>query len=1242
RHTLAYRAVDKVGNVSAVQTLSLQSDATPPVTAFSPSGAFFTANTHDYAPADFFYTLTATDPVTNDVASGVSFTRYSLDGAPFQNYVSTFGLIEGIRTVAFQSQDNVGNLELTKSATVYVDATAPVSQLTIGAPQYQAPSTLFVSTVTSFTLASQDPLVAGVASGVHDLLYRLDGGAFAPYVSTITLTSPEGPRTLAWQATDNVGNQESLKSATVSLDATPPVTILDVIGGAQYPGPDASTFYASSGTRFALISTDAASGVAFTRWQDDGGAFQTYLTTITLAEGVHSLAYQSQDNVANLEVLRSTTALIDATAPVSTAAVGSPSFTAADGTLYVSTATPVTLAAADPALSTSVAGSGAGTPGSGVARIEVSIDSGAFIPYASALTFAEGRHTVVFRAVDNVGNVEASHLLALSADATPPDSSLAIGSPQFALSSATVLVSSLTPLGVAANDPIVAGVASGVQASYYRVAVGTAPFALFTSSFSLAPPDGLQTVQFYSVDHVLNAEAVKSETLLLDSTPPQVALVSPRGGSGICAVVKGRIPVLGSATDLHFAAYRLEYASGENATTGYVLISSAAVSVSSGTLGTWDTTALKGWQTLRLTATDKVANTASVAINVFVGDPGELMVLGNDDIFNMPQGVAVDSTSNIYVADTNDDEIQVFSSTGAPLSIVGGRDKWNDHDDHWDKDDTSSTATLKLNKPQGVAVDASGDVFIADTNNDRVLEVSATGQVLLSVGRMTGKNGRDEDWRHWGDDGVQFVPGSAAGQFNQPTDVAVGAAGNIYVADSQNHRVQKLGPDGTPVLSFDLPPVSSHGDDHDDDKNHEDAKNEKAGPLGRPAALALDDAGHIYVADPDGGRALEFDATGQLLRTIPIPGGTDDKHPVQGQPDGIAVSPDGNCILVADALSDRVFKFDAQGALTLVFGAHGRFDARKGGIDFNKPAGLAFAPDGTLLVADRNNDRVERFGAPTGQPALVTPPDPDNPDVIVQEVVSKDQGGTVERDDKAAVTFPPGALPSDLKVSVSTMSASSLADADRMNEVAANEGMAPAYAPVEYGPEGTKFATPVTLTIPYDPQQVAAAGMSEDSLAVRYWDPTKGDWQTMPSTVDKANHTVTAKTPHFSLYQVLGSTGTGTIAPLAVADPTFTYHDAYAFPNPSRGNAAVTFRIEPGLADSVSVRVYDLTGRKIHESSDFTEKVITDPNGLGQQYDFEHVWRVDGVASGVYYYVITATKSGKSDIRHSGRVGVVK
>jgi DNA-binding beta-propeller fold protein YncE len=1225
-HSVAYRAVDRVGNVSAARTLNLRSDATAPLTAFAPSAAFFTAGGHDYAPVGFTYSLAANDPVSDGVASGVAATRYALEGGAFQLYGSTFALTEGVRSVSFYSADNVGNAELTKSATVFVDATAPQTALSIGAPQFQG-GALFVSTVTPFSLAAQDPVTNGVASGVRSLLAALDGAALAPYVSTITLTAPEGVRTLSWRADDNVGNTEALKAKSVFLDATAPETSLEVLGGRQAPGPDAATFYASSDTRFALISTDAASGVAFTRWQDGGGSFQLYLTTFSLAEGAHALAYQSQDRVANLEVPRSTTVLVDATAPVSTASVGSPRFTSADGTLFISTATPVTLAASDPALP-------GGRAGSGVARIETSVDGGAYALYSAPLTFSEGRHTLLYRAVDAVGNVEAARSLSLSADATPPVSALTIGQPQFALSSATILVSAVTPLGVAAQDPVVAAVASGVQASYYRVfdaAPSTAAFAVFTASFTLSPADGSKTVEFYSRDQVLNTEAVKSRTLLLDSTPPSVAFVSPHAGTGICSVVNGKVSVLGGVADAHLASYALEYAPGQSATTGYLLVSSGAAAVD-GTLGVWDATRLSGWQTLRLTATDEILNVAVTTVTVFVGDPATLMVLGNDALFNMPQGVATDADGRIFVADTNDDEIQVFTATGAPVSLLG---RSKDRDDRLDHDAVVSTATLVLNKPQGVAVNADGSLWIADTEGERVVKVSSAGAVLLSVGRVPGKKG-DHDKHADKDDTPNFAPGSALGEFNHPSAVALDAVGNLFVADAENHRVQKLAPDGTPLLAFSLPPVP--GRDHDD---HDD-KDDLRAPLGRPVAVAVDAAGRIYAADPDGGRALVFGATGQLLLSIPIPGGVDDGRPVGGKPDGIAVSPDGSCVLVADALSDRVFKFDALGNLTLTFGVHGRHSERKAGVRLNKPAGLAFAPDGTLLVADRNNDRVERYGTPNGKPTLVTPPDPDDPEFVVREVLAQDEGGKVERDDKAAVSIPAGALPDDMKISVSTMSPSSLADADHMQKVAESEGMKPGYAAVEYGPEGTRFKTPVTLTIPYDPNMVAMEGMSEDSLKVRYWDPKKGDWETMPSTVDKANHTVTAKTPHFSLYQVLGSTGTGA-APLAVsADPTFTLHDAYAFPNPVRGVRAVTLRVQPGLADSVVVRVYDLSGRKIHQSSDFRQSIIDDGNGKGNQYTYDHVWDVSGVGSGVYYYVITATKSGKSDIHKSGRVGVIK
>ncbi|MFI5363619.1 MAG: OmpL47-type beta-barrel domain-containing protein [Elusimicrobiota bacterium] len=1223
-HTVLFRAVDNVGNVETAHALTLDSDATAPATALAPSATFYASNGRNYAPASFFYALAANDPVSNNVASGLAFTRYALDGGAFQAYVSTFGLTEGVRLVAFQSQDNVGNLELPKSATVYVDATPPVTALNLGAPQFAAGGTLFVSTATPFAFASQDPLVNGVASGVRGVIVATSSGVFAAYTSTFTLLAPEGMRVIAWQAADNVGNTEAVKFSTVTLDATPPLTSLLVVSGRQYAGPDASTFYASADTRFVLVSTDpatngAASGVAFTRWQDSGGAFQLYASSLALAEGAHALGYQSQDNVQNLEVLRSTTVLIDATPPATTVVIGSPTFTAADGTIYIATTTPIGFSAADPALP-------GGRPGSGLARIEVSVDSAPFAPYAAALTFAEGRHVVLYRAIDNVGNVEPARTLALSADATRPISSLAIGSPQFSLSSATVLVSSLTPIGIAAVDPVSNGVASGVRQTFYAVDGGT--FSVFAASFTLAAPDGAHLVSFYSQDNVLNAESVKTGAVVLDATPPEAALLSPAScDGGICRVLKGRFPVLGTARDLHFAGYVLGFAPGQNATTGYALINSGTAAVSSGTLGVWDASALSGWQTLRLTATDLVANVTVVAVNVFVGDPGELMVLGNHDVFDMPQGVAADAHGGIYVADTNANRVAVFTATGAFVTAYGQV--------HGDHDDVSrvSTATVRFNKPKGVAVDAGGNIYVADTNDDRVLELSATGQILLTIGRRE-KADKDRDAAPF------FRPGKGPGEFNKPSGVALDASGNIYVADTNNNRVQVLSSTGAFRLAFSLPPLPAQ---HADEREDRDADQPA---LGRPFGIAVDASGKIYVADPAGGRALVYGATGQLLLTLPIAGAAKDGRAVPGRPEGVAVSTDGYCLLISDHKLDRVLKFDVLGDQTLAFGAPGKLDDDKpaAGIVFHRPAGLALAPDGTLLVADRNNDRVERFGLPTGKPALVVPPSAgDDKAQVAKDVLDSDSGGAVARSDKAGVTIPPGALADDLKITVSTMSPASAAQADAMGRVAGGKGLAPASAPVEYGPEGTQFAAPVTLTVPYDPNLVAAEGMSEDSLKVRYWNKDKGDWETLDSTVDKGARTVTAKTPHFSLYQVLGSTGTGTVAPLATADPTFTFHDAYAFPNPVRGTRVVTIRMQTGLADSVEVHAYDLSGRRVYSSSNFTlNPALDDGNGKGTQYTYDNVWDISGIGSGVYTYVITAKKAGMSDIHKTGRVGVVK
>jgi hypothetical protein len=237
-------------------------------------------------------------------------------------------------------------------------------------------------------------------------------------------------------------------------------------------------------------------------------------------------------------------------------------------------------------------------------------------------------------------------------------------------------------------------------------------------------------------------------------------------------------------------------------------------------------------------------------------------------------------------------------------------------------------------------------------------------------------------------------------------------------------------------------------------------------------------------------------------------------------------------------------------------------------------------------------------------------------------------GGRIDTPAKAAVEVPPNAMDGDKEITLKRAHSDGLRvqAADEIKKRAAGE-------PIEFGPEGTHFATPVTIELPYDP---ALTG-DEASLAIHYFNPLRRAWEELPTEVDRVRHVLKAKTDHFSIYQPMG------LAPTSIAQDEFYYRDSYVFPNPSRGGALITFRIQPGLAETVELRVYDLAGRKLHDSSDFTFLgAIDDGNGKGAQDTYDHVWSVGGVGSGVYTYVIKASRGGQKPIIKSGKVGVIR
>lgn len=171
--------------------------------------------------------------------------------------------------------------------------------------------------------------------------------------------------------------------------------------------------------------------------------------------------------------------------------------------------------------------------------------------------------------------------------------------------------------------------------------------------------------------------------------------------------------------------------------------------------------------------------------------------------------------------------------------------------------------------------------------------------------------------------------GSGPLEFNEPRALAVDAGGNLYVCDSKNNRIQKIGPDGKLVTSW-----GGEGSD--------------PGQFKDPYGISLGSDGFVYVADTWNHRVQKFDLNGKFVKQW------------QGGfwgPRGIAVSPDGKHVYVTDTGNKRVVHFDNEGNQ---IGAWGSDGSKQG--QLIEPVGIVVNPEGKVIVADTGNRRVQVFG----------------------------------------------------------------------------------------------------------------------------------------------------------------------------------------------------------------------------------------------------------------------------------------
>jgi DNA-binding beta-propeller fold protein YncE len=184
-------------------------------------------------------------------------------------------------------------------------------------------------------------------------------------------------------------------------------------------------------------------------------------------------------------------------------------------------------------------------------------------------------------------------------------------------------------------------------------------------------------------------------------------------------------------------------------------------------------------------------------------------------------------------------------------------------------------------------------------------------------------------------------PGSQVGQFNYPRGVAIDEQGDLYVADSRNHRIQKFrGTDGKFLEDF--------GGFLKVEGDPDALKGNGPGKLNEPNDVACGPGEEVAVADTWNHRIQVFNTRGRFKRVVVSEDGF-------FAPRGVAMDADGN-IFVADTGRHRVFKFDNKGKKVRMWGVKG---AKTG--EFNEPIGLALDQAGNLYVADRLNFRIQVF-----------------------------------------------------------------------------------------------------------------------------------------------------------------------------------------------------------------------------------------------------------------------------------------
>jgi sugar lactone lactonase YvrE len=618
-------------------------------------------------------------------------------------------------------------------------------------------------------------------------------------------------------------------------------------------------------------------------------------------DGEHTISYFSIDNSNNEELAKEQVVFLDNTAPSSTASVGNPQY--GSSPIYLKSTTPVSMAGED--------------SGSGLQYMEYKIGTGgSWTSYLSAFTLAlAGAQELIYRAVDNVQNLQESQLLPLFADDSPP-------------------VTTITPTGATYWDGATRFAALATSFTLSAVDEGCGVYRVMNAVDGGGVDDysapisflneGPHSINYYSEDNLGNAETSNLYQIITDITSPSTTILigDPQYQDGADLVIAGATPFTLSASDqgayqsgLNRIEYRIDGGSWTQYAEGFTLA------------GYGD-----GYKTVQFRAIDNVGNTEETQFMAVLLDetPPEVIIA-------TPKERSHDSY--LYAADTYNNRIQKFNWPKEPhvtglITFIGTIADL--HFNTWtaeygqgaspttwtplesDRTDQIFDSTLFQFDFTGLSGLYTFRINVSDkiqnTSSFTVTVTAGAPQVALVFGTM----------------------GTEPGQFKKPVDVTTDQNGYIYVADTENNRVEKFGPQGNFILEFGLK-CTGH---------------QPPGCTNQLSYCGVSPDGYLYVTDTYNDRVQKFDSSGVYISEF----GTRGSGPGElNQPSAVAFDSEGN-IWVSDTQNDRIQKFDQNYTFLFQFGTHGNAPGQ-----FNEPAGIAFDEEDNIYVSDNLNDRVQVF-----------------------------------------------------------------------------------------------------------------------------------------------------------------------------------------------------------------------------------------------------------------------------------------